>query len=335
MGRLFVLGTEADPHVTRVLRHFVEIGGSYVMVDYLTNIDFTFSQDGDDHRWSVNGHVVGVGDLIWNRMKLWRGSNFFFKDEIEGESKADNYRRNMVRQQEWNASMHALKTMHADAVVNCPTGAGRMNKPFQQKVASGIGFKVPRSLITTSKAELEDFFKVCKSVIIKGQGGTRAYSREEFADPMSIMTMRLTPDEVQAVDEESLLACPQFFQEEISKNYELRVFATRSNACAFRIDSQKFEATEVDWRFGNTFLPFEPVDIAECVKTKIFRFLLEFNLNYGSFDFVVDHSGELWFLECNSDGQWGFLETHEEALMSKMLSEELFRALQARQSPSN
>ena len=137
MGKLIVLGTEDDPHIPRVLRHFAALGGSYQVMDYRRAADLTFAQSGDIQEWSINGEPIGKEDLIWNRMKLWFGSPFFFDDEIEGETKAEKYRRNMVRLQEWNGALHALKSLHPGAVVNCPSSVARMNKPLQRRPANG------------------------------------------------------------------------------------------------------------------------------------------------------------------------------------------------------
>jgi len=330
VGKLVILGTEDDPHIPRVMNGFTELGGEFSVVDYRRGVDFTLTQSDDAYCWSVNGVPISRQDLIWNRMKLWYGSPLFFNDRIEGETVAEEFRRNMVRQQEWYAALHALKTLHADAIVNSPVGTARMSKPFQQWIASRLGFKTPRSLITTSKAELERFYSSCKSVIIKGQNGSTALPQGEFTPPQAIMTMRLLPDELTMIDDDSLRACPQLFQEEIEKDHELRIFATRTAVAAFRVDSQRFEATAVDWRFGNTFLPFVSIDIDDELTGKILHFLREFELTYGSFDFIVDRAGDLWFLECNPDGQWGFLETDEKPVVSQMLAREFYDRLQNR-----
>ncbi|KUO10863.1 hypothetical protein [Streptomyces sp. DSM 15324] len=38
------------------------------------------------------------------------------------------------------------------------------------------------------------------------------------------------------------------------------------------------------------------------------RFLADFGLSFGAFDFAVTASGAWWFLECNPNGQWAWLE---------------------------
>ena len=334
MGKLVILGTEDDPHIPRVTDIFTNLGGEFAVVDYRRGVDLTLVQSDSAFRWSLNGEPISHHDLIWNRMKLWYGSRFYFNDTVEGETSEEQLRRNLVRQQEWLATIQALKTAHEDAVVNSPVGTARMNKPSQQWAASQLGFRTPRSLITTSKAELERLFTSCESVIIKSQNASTALSQGELAEMEPIMTMRLSKHELAMIDEDSLRACPQLFQEEIAKDHELRIFATRTELAAFRIDSQVSEATTVDWRWGNIYLPFVRTDIDDATSQRIFRFLEKFELTYGSFDFIVDREGNLWFLECNPDGQWGFLETDERPVVSEMLARELYGMLQDRSDHS-
>jgi hypothetical protein len=49
------------------------------------------------------------------------------------------------------------------------------------------------------------------------------------------------------------------------------------------------------------------ISIPEEVKAGIARYLAHYNLPYGAFDFSVDRDGYWWFLECNPNGQWGFI----------------------------
>lgn len=54
-------------------------------------------------------------------------------------------------------------------------------------------------------------------------------------------------------------------------------------------------------------LSYEPVDVPECVASGILDYMNHFDLMYGAFDFAVAESG--WhFLECNANGQFGWLE---------------------------
>ncbi|MFJ9774463.1 hypothetical protein ACIRVF_25040 [Kitasatospora sp. NPDC101157] len=64
----------------------------------------------------------------------------------------------------------------------------------------------------------------------------------------------------------------------------------------------------LDWRSEYRNLTYEPVDCAEPVRAALLRFLGESGLRFGAFDFAATPEGEWWFLECNPNGQWAWLE---------------------------
>lgn len=92
------------------------------------------------------------------------------------------------------------------------------------------------------------------------------------------------------------------------KNIELRVVYIDGVFHAFSINSQDKEYTKVDWRYGNVTLEFWPCELDADVKVKLSAFMSEMKLFYGHFDLIVDKDGEHWFLECNPDGQWMWLD---------------------------
>lgn len=63
----------------------------------------------------------------------------------------------------------------------------------------------------------------------------------------------------------------------------------------------------VDWRADYSSLSYEPVDLPVRVSNGILAYMKRFDLLYGAFDFAVtdDH---WYFLECNANGQFGWLE---------------------------
>jgi glutathione synthase/RimK-type ligase-like ATP-grasp enzyme len=64
-----------------------------------------------------------------------------------------------------------------------------------------------------------------------------------------------------------------------------------------------------DWREGYDFgvkfteMPLDPVLIKKCK-----AFLDQLDLNFGCFDFIVDENENVFFLECNPNGQWLWIE---------------------------
>ena len=51
----------------------------------------------------------------------------------------------------------------------------------------------------------------------------------------------------------------------------------------------------------------------------------EMNQHYGAFDFIVTPSGEYVFLECNSNGQWYWIELETGMNISGAIAEHLIK----------
>lgn len=64
----------------------------------------------------------------------------------------------------------------------------------------------------------------------------------------------------------------------------------------------------MDWRAEYQSLTYEPITCPYGMGRALVRFLAGFGLNFGAFDFAVTADGAWWFLECNPDGRWAWLE---------------------------
>uniref|UniRef100_A0AAU3H0T1 ATP-grasp ribosomal peptide maturase n=1 Tax=Streptomyces sp. NBC_01401 TaxID=2903854 RepID=A0AAU3H0T1_9ACTN len=64
----------------------------------------------------------------------------------------------------------------------------------------------------------------------------------------------------------------------------------------------------VDWRAEYKNLSYAPVGCPPYMQHALHRFLDSFDLAYGAFGFAVTEDGAWWFLECNPNGQWAWLE---------------------------
>lgn len=66
--------------------------------------------------------------------------------------------------------------------------------------------------------------------------------------------------------------------------------------------------TYVDWRNDYSALSYERLEPPTTVLASVLEYCILFGLRYGAFDFVVRPDGEWVFLECNSGGQFGWIE---------------------------
>src|SRR3712207_2975663 len=104
------------------------------------------------------------------------------------------------------------------------------------------------------------------------------------------MTTQVSMEGANAVTEKEVLVSPTFGQEEIIKSFELRVLWVNGISLAFRINSQDYKTTTVDWRYSTDALEFQPCELSADTSAKIDRFMREMGLFCGSLDFIVDGS---------------------------------------------
>lgn len=181
------------------------------------------------------------------------------------------------------------------------------NKCEQLYVAKKSGLRCPKSLITTIPDQARDFSRKFARVITKAinQSGI---IREEGTEPSLIYTNVVTREMMEKVDD--VRHAPTLFQEYIEKEIELRVTIVGESLFAVAIDSQASEKTSIDWRhydLENT--PHYPYKLPDEVQSQLLLFMRSLNLQFGAIDLIKERdTGHYYFLECNSGGQWGWIE---------------------------
>ncbi len=206
----------------------------------------------------------------------------------------------------------------ADHVVNSLIARQCLIKPFQQRAAALAGFRVPASLVTNDKSAAERMVEVHDSVIMKSLSATkvRPASEGEFI-PFNVLTLKVTQDDVAAATSDEIAFCPHFFQEYVSKDHESRVVYVDGEMLAFKIDSQKYRLSTLDWRKGLDIIDFSPVTLPNQIEEKIRLFMKGVGLFAGSLDLIVSDSGEVYFLECNQEGAWGWLDDLDDGRVTR------------------
>lgn len=191
------------------------------------------------------------------------------------------------------------------------------NKLLQLKTAQRLGFIVPETLVTNSKEELKEFYRMNdRDIIIKPIAQTRISHREDSA---FIFTNSVPQSLMEQIEEFDLIPC--IFQKNILKDYEIRVTVVGEKVFAAAVYSQADDETKVDWRrkrleFVETTLPTEIEDL--CV-----RLLKELNLRFGAIDLIKTPNGEYVFLEINPNGQWAWIENETGQKISDAIIEYL------------
>ena len=178
---------------------------------------------------------------------------------------------------------HPIAVAHADY------------KPVQLTTAAELGFTVPPTLITNDLQQAQQFARDHAPVVYKSFRGVPA---AEDGRTGAIWTQRITPGELDS----SIAVCPHMLQTEIAKTADVRVTVVGTSVFASTIE------TPEHWRAGDwDTLSYEPYEVPGPVAEALIRYLDHFGLAFGCFDFALDTHDELCWIECNPNGQWGFL----------------------------
>lgn len=310
---IVILGTKRDEHVRSVSACLDNLGVDHRVIDYLagTEVSFTTDELGRlDLR--IDGTQICGPTLIWDRRKM-----SVREFAIQGAPRAARYET-----MEWNAIYTLIAGAYGPNVVNPLASRSCMVKPYQQIVASRAGFDVPPTIVTNSLDEAREFCDSEPSLVLKSLSEAKVWPKaDENPIPYHIMTMPVDSRVLDDATHESVGRCPHFFQRNLTKTHELRVVSIGSKLFPFRIDSQRWRTSSQDWRRAIPWLDFDLVELPPQVQSSIVRFLEYMGLFAGSFDLVLDDTGRYWFLECNQDGQWSWLDEIVGGEISKAYAE--------------
>lgn len=220
---------------------------------------------------------------------------------------------------DWSAFFKALYAIvgnrwfsHPDAILLAE------NKARQLALAHKIGFNVPETVITNDPDKVReiqhDFALIAKPIkraLIDGRDSSSV-----------IFTSRV--DALSDDDFASIPICPVIFQRCISKEVDIRVTVVGSKVFSVAIHSQDTEETRVDWRRGsNPNLHHEVITLPEEIAEKCVEIVRSQSLRFGAIDLVRDPDGEIWFLECNPNGQWAWIENRTGLPISAAITSEI------------
>lgn len=115
-----------------------------------------------------------------------------------------------------------------------------------------------------------------------------------------------------------------FLQEYIEKKQEWRITVVDNQIFGCVILSQSDERTITDWRrVGYEEITHLAADPPEFIREFCILFLEKMDIHFGAFDFIETPSNEFYFLECNVNGQWLWIEECTGQQISKAIADAL------------
>ena len=222
---------------------------------------------------------------------------------------------------EWNALLKALCASIGDRWFSHPDNILLAeNKPRQLRLAYEIGFNVPETIITNDMEavkEMSDEFTLVAKPLRKALIDTNDFEKVIFTSEIG------TPSDE---DFTSIAVCPVIFQRQIPKETDIRVTVVGKQVFVVAIHSQETEDTKIDWRRGsNPNLRHEIITLPDEVAEKCVRIVQSQSLRFGAIDLVQDPDGKFWFLECNPNGQWAWIENRTGLPIAGAITDEILK----------
>jgi len=203
-----------------------------------------------------------------------------------------------------------------DAVLERKAGS----KILQKIIAKKIGFNIPKTVFTNRIKDLDLFES--NEIAIKP---ISAFGLEKDQENSIIFyTSKKTKEDIKKSGKIGFRNTINFFESYIKKSHEIRVTYIKNEAFTVSINSQSFDVDKgsIDWRQGYDHgIQFKAIDIPKEIEQKCLEFLNYFGLMFGCFDFIVDENGTYHFLECNTNGQWMWIEEEAKLPISKKLAD--------------
>ena len=295
---IIILSNSEDPHVDLVEPTLKKMGVEFVRIntdELFVQGSITFTSGGiatvdtGKRRFSVDTAIS-----IWNRRP---------KTPSIDKQVTDIGVRSFCEREAQSALFGILQASNAVWINHPDTNETAKRKVDQIHRAKTIGLCVPSTCISNDPKKVEAFLKSCKDgSIYKPLTWGVVQPDDEPSDGLAIFTTRIDAiDEIVHASE----ITPGIYQEEVPKQYEVRVTIFGKKVFAVKIDTSN---AKVDVRKDLTGLQHTPITLPGEIEEKCLRLARSYDLLYAAVDLIVTPDGECVFLELNPNGQWGWLE---------------------------
>jgi len=330
MEHILILTDKGDPHPTSVINlmrerniPFFRLNTEALMVDY------AFSW----HHYNEKSPDFYIKNIVTNQTvwgheikSVWYRKPDFPK-EFPYTINDDVDRHNSLECKEFFIYlMHFLTDLYS--IGNHFYDKRANSKMLQSKVAVELGMKIAPTCFSNVKKEIVDFSKEYDYISLKCLRDH--WMKAENGMFYDLSTQKIPSSLLKSQPEEAFNQTVVFAQQYIEKKYELRITVMGPYVFTCKLDSQLLtpETGSVDWRQGYDYgLKHEIIDTPIEIENFCKQYLHRFNLNFGCFDFIVTPDDEYVFLECNPNGQWGWIEDECNVPMSEAMVDCLNKCL--------
>jgi hypothetical protein len=237
---ILIITNKGDIHCNPVIKHLQRNGDKYfrlntesLLTDYLISFSYK-DQSADLHiENKINGKTLSSKEVI----SVWeRRPNSPVLPEISNE------KIKLVVEDEANELTKWIRHFF----INCRMiGSSVWDRPNESKlrqmdVASKVinelrsEIKLPHTLLTNSKKDLEQFSNNKKEIVLKPISADGLMLDDKLEIPFT--SRKVNSKNINVITQDDLELCPSFMQEYVEKNYELRITVIGEKILCCKID---------------------------------------------------------------------------------------------------
>lgn len=261
-----------------------------------------------NNSFELNGQIIDINtiDFIWYRRFSFLESSLIFTTLLKNKQLTNEFAIFIYTEYK-QALIGLLKLLENKPSVNqFITFYNSNNKISNLKLASKLGFNTPKTIISNNYEKVKQFCINHSWNIILKTFFNFNYIKTEKKHYIPIVKINY---ETLDKHKNSIQVSPVFIQEYIEKKYELRIVVIGKNVYPFAIYSQELEESKLDFRIHNLEnLRHELVSIPKNIENLLLKYNKINKIDFCSFDIILTPNNEYYFLECNLDGEWYWLE---------------------------
>jgi len=197
-------------------------------------------------------------------------------------------------------------------------GYGNVNKLKSLWMARDIGLNIPETIICNQR---EDILNFNYSIISKGIYGESFHiGNNSYFHGTKLLDIQDVPSQFNY----------SLFQENVQKEFEIRVFILNNYLYSMAIFSQEHSESKLDWRLGNSIssrIRKSPYQLPIEIQNKLHLLMKSLGLNSGSIDLIKTPNNDFIFLEINPVGQYDFISLFCNINLDEIIALELINSM--------
>lgn len=322
MKPILLITNKCDVHADFVAIELRKMGSDIIRMnteDIFANSNFFLEKSELQQPWTVKFNFQDSSqtftdesfDTVWYRKP----------ERVEIEDLIIEDHAKFFIQEEYDYFLRSFYTLYANKKwVNPFWSLRHSNQKLPNlELATKLGLKIPKTIVTNNSDKAKEFGEKCSwNLLVKTFHFSGFVVNQTEA--WHCFAKRINKEEFEEFAE-TIIFAPTFLQEYIEKSIELRVTIIGDEVFTAAIHSQEIEKTKSDWRAIDTYqIKHTVYDLPENIANKLLAFNRHYSLVFSTFDLILTPDGEYYFLECNPNGQWYWIEELTKLPMAKAMA---------------